>query len=151
VTSRVGQFLALEPAQRRWLLRAVPELARARASLGRVPFRRLVAALEQHPQPVDLAQLSPADRERARQVAWAVRAAARHVPWRCECLVQALAGQRLLQRAGIHGMVVLGVSRGPGLEEGETLGAHAWLQCGAEILLGEHGHRRFKPISAFTW
>ncbi|MCX7675768.1 MAG: lasso peptide biosynthesis B2 protein [Alteraurantiacibacter sp.] len=66
------------------------------------------------------------------------------VPWRSDCLVQALAGQYLLSRFGIASRIVIGARK-------DTHGAfspHAWLACegrtvtggdvsGYEVLLGE--------------
>lgn len=86
-----------------------------------------------------------AEAERARGIGWALRTAARHLPWTCRCLAQALAGRWMLKRRGISSTVHLGVDRG----RDRWLDAHAWLRSGEVILTGGAGRQRFKAIAAF--
>lgn len=65
----------------------------------------------------------------------------RRVPWRSDCLVQAVAGQNWLMRRGIASKIVVGVARS-GQTEFES---HAWLARGDRILLGGNVDR-FRPI-----
>lgn len=54
------------------------------------------------------------------------------VPWRSDCLVQALAAQRLLGRLGVPSEIVIGVRNAPD----EGFSPHAWLRCGDRIVTG---------------
>ncbi len=67
----------------------------------------------------------------ARDVAWAVRAAARHLPFRAVCLTQALAAHAMLRRRGVRGVVHFGAA---GPTSSDALDAHAWLEAaGVEV------------------
>jgi len=82
----------------------------------------------------------------AREVGWAVQAVARRVPWRSDCLPQALAGQAMLRRRGVDGRIVFGARSAadrPGLD------LHAWLLVGPRVVTGGPGHRAFTPVVAF--
>lgn len=63
------------------------------------------------------------------------------VPWRADCLVQALAGQQWLRAKGIAGEIVVGTARHP---DGR-FEAHAWLRRGDRIILGGD-IARFQPL-----
>ena len=81
-----------------------------------------------------------------------VTAASRITPWQSLCLTQVLVVQRLLARRDIPGQFYLGVRRGGELTDDPTgLSAHAWLQCGEDIVNGRAGHERFTVVSAFSW
>ena len=67
-----------------------------------------------------------------RELSWAIRRIAIRVPWRADCLVQALAGQNWLLRHGISSEIVIGTTRN---SEG-GFEAHAWLSHGKDVLLG---------------
>ena len=85
---------------------------------------------------------------KAAQISWAVSAAAARVPWRSTCLIQALAGARMLRRRSIHATLHLGTARNP--TNKSKLEAHAWLRCGDTILIGRHDRERFCELAAFT-
>lgn len=67
----------------------------------------------------------------AQRIADAVRRAAAGVP-RASCLVQAVSTQALLALAGSPGRIVLGVAR-----TRRGLAAHAWVEHGGKIVIGE--------------
>jgi hypothetical protein len=69
--------------------------------------------------------------EMAERVAFAIPRVASRVPWRANCLVQALAARRWLRRAGIASQIHLGVRKPT-----DDLDAHAWLTCGDRIITG---------------
>lgn len=54
------------------------------------------------------------------------------VPWRSDCLVQALAGQQWLADAGIASEIVVGTA----LQPDGTFLSHAWLRQRERIVLG---------------
>jgi hypothetical protein len=66
------------------------------------------------------------------RVSKAIARASHRVPWRADCLVQALAARRWLSRQGIRTDLVFGV-RPPA---GTSLDAHAWLTCGDVVVTG---------------
>ena len=93
----------------------------------RGPF---AGAAKQNPGGLDLVHLS-----------WAIAVAARHVPWRADCLIQAMAANRCLSRHGIRPEFFVGVDK----EAGGALFSHAWLTCGDQLLTGP-GFERFHVI-----
>ena len=65
------------------------------------------------------------------RVAYAVPIMGLRVPWRSDCVVQALAARRWLARGGIGSHLCIGVRNdGPGFD------AHAWLKVGDRIVTG---------------
>ena len=53
------------------------------------------------------------------------------VPWRSDCLVQALAARRWLARAAVASEIHLGVRK-----DEQGFQAHAWLKIGEQIITG---------------
>ncbi|TIX48964.1 lasso peptide biosynthesis B2 protein [Alteraurantiacibacter aquimixticola] len=77
------------------------------------------------------------DAEAVARVAWLVPRVAKRVPWRADCLVQALAGQQMLLRRGIASEIVIGADGRP--DAGFI--PHAWLRYGERTVTGgEIGH-----------
>lgn len=66
------------------------------------------------------------------RVAFFIPRMALRVPWRADCLVQALAGQSWLTANGVVSEIAIGTAKAP---DGEFK-AHAWLICDGHILLG---------------
>lgn len=87
----------------------------------------------------------------ARYFAWAINAVANHLPWTASCLAKALAFQQWLKQQGIPATVYIGVGKETGTSCGLTLTAHAWVCCGAAILMGQAGQELFQPIAHFGW
>lgn len=75
------------------------------------------------------------------KMCWALRTAASFVPWRSDCLVAALAGQRWLAREGHGAEISIGVASAG--EKGFS--AHAWLTIDGVILTGET-QKEYTPI-----
>jgi len=95
--------------------------------------------------------LTERQHKRLAELSWAVRAAVQRLPWHSSCLLKALAAQRLLQRAGIPGLLIIGVRSGQ-LPEGEaSFDAHAWIQSGSLVLETGDDHRNYAPLSAYWW
>lgn len=75
----------------------------------------------------------PQHREPAiERIAYVVPRIAVRLPWRSDCLIQALAVQRWLSRSGVTSHIVVGAR----LDEVGDLLAHAWLQAGDWIIIG---------------
>ena len=66
------------------------------------------------------------------RIAWVVPRVAARMPFRSDCLVQALAAQAMLSRRGIASRVHLGARKGPG----GGIEAHAWLTAGGRTVTG---------------
>lgn len=75
------------------------------------------------------------------RIAFVIPRLAARLPWRADCLVQALAGQRMLLRRGIASEIAVGTARG---DDG-TFAAHAWLTCRGRVVLGGD-IARFAPL-----
>lgn len=76
----------------------------------------------------------PADRvaSACAEAAFIINRVAARMPWRSDCLVQALAGQRWLARAGVASEIVVGATK----DEAGAVAAHAWLRTDDQVVLG---------------
>lgn len=110
------------------ILRAAWHLAQARRVLGHLDprdFRPLVS-LDASPA------FSPLAPQQLDRMSRSISRAARLVPWRSDCLVQAEAGRRWIVMLGGVAEIRLGSCKGP---DGR-LDAHAWLLCGGRVVTG---------------
>lgn len=128
----------------RWLIaEAVFSLGAARAMIRLVPFRWIAPRLESKPR--DSGRSSVPDPVLLGSVRRAVITAANHVPWNAVCLPQAMAAKFMLARRGYPSTLHLGVARtGP-----DALLAHAWLEAGSAIVVGERGVETVTPVAQF--
>jgi hypothetical protein len=80
-------------------------------------------------------------------VAWAIQVAARRVPWRSDCLVQAMAATQWLRRHGHEPSLQLGIRSAQG-----TLQGHAWLLLQGRVIVGgdERLLERFVPLAVLS-
>jgi hypothetical protein len=62
----------------------------------------------------------------------AIARASHRLPWRADCLVQAIAAQHWLRRLGVETSLRIGV---PGKAR-DPFEAHAWLMHGDEVITG---------------
>jgi hypothetical protein len=119
---------ALRFALRRPLLVAAAfvRLAEARWLHARRPASELLANLNRPSR--GLTTLSHGER---RDLSRAIAAVARRVPWRADCLVQALAARRWLEARDAPSELRLGAWR-----DGAAVTAHAWLLSDGEVVTG---------------
>lgn len=122
---RMGKALRLGPLVWFDIVRATVELAWANRKLGSRTARDLLSGPEQAPS-----QLSPAQSILVDRVAYVVPRMGELVPWRADCLIQALAAQRWLAGSGIASQICIGVRREAEFE------AHAWLKVGDRLVTG---------------
>lgn len=83
----------------------------------------------------------------ARDIGWAVNAAA---PWtrrRTPCLIDALAAARMLSRRAIPWVLTVGVGRD---DQPDGLIAHAWLSADGRVLTGRRAMRSVTPMAVYT-
>ena len=141
----LGKALKLGPALWPAMASAVCELALARVRHGRCDARDLLGAnLEQ----AGLTDRPAAARDAAMvgRVTYLLPRIARRMPWRSDCLIQALAAQRWLARSGIASSIRIGTRTSPA----KGFEAHAWLVAGEQIVTGwdiEH----FAEFAAFPF
>lgn len=110
------------------LARAVLELAIARARLA----TSTPVTLLHHPVRTAHVEDKADASAKVARVSFAVPRMGARVPWRSDCLVQALAAHRWLGRMGVDSELCIGVrdpSRG-------TFEAHAWLKVGDRVVIG---------------
>ncbi|MES2606531.1 MAG: lasso peptide biosynthesis B2 protein [Pseudomonadota bacterium] len=125
---RAVQFTAAE-----WLLLvvAVVELLLARFKLQRFTIDSLQNNTSAGVHSPSLSA-QPSQQALAGRISWAIQMAAAHVPWRSDCLVQALAAQRWLTRKQVSSELSLGVRK----NSNNVVEAHAWLRCDSVVVTG---------------
>ncbi len=147
--SNFKKFVSLPFKEKKLFIEAFFMLGLMRLAILGVSFKRLTRSLipvEDWGEPVKL----PTEQRRiALTIGKAIVRAARYTPWESACLVQSLAAQRMLKRRGIPGVFYLGVMKDEA--ESEKLNAHAWTQCGEEIITGKGGHENFTVMFARKW
>lgn len=132
----LGKLARLSPREWSELLQAQLALVVAQILVKTRPTGRLLASAHAPPSPPaasrDPGTLDP----RATSLALAVGRAAEHGIFRPLCLVRAVALQRLLEAHGIRGSRIrVGVRMTSG-----RFAAHAWVECGTQILGDSEWH-----------
>jgi hypothetical protein len=141
-------------------------LLAARVALRVIPFRRLTWFFEHPPRkPEDTYaerrrigaaarvpftagkdDISGTERARFRKaVQWVTDEAAWFLPGETVCLPRAIAAQVLLRQRGIGTTLYYGAATLP--ERGLT--AHAWLQDGSEIVVGQHDGQDYHTLARY--
>ncbi len=123
-------------------VRGMVELVQARLAFAKLDMRALdqrngKAALARQEQP----QPSSKRAETIARIGYILPRLSARLPWRSDCLIQAIAGQNWLSQLGIPSVIELGVKR----EEANGLNSHAWLLCGGQIVLGS-SKELYNPI-----
>ena len=138
---RIAKFRNLSRADRRVLMRAAIALVTARLALRVMQLREARRAVVRS-QALALVQWLPPPTER---IVWAVETAGRAIPGARNCLVQALAAEAILLRAGHKCDLRIGVARDGACE----FSAHAWLDnSGGDVLIGDFELDRYRPLAA---
>ena len=128
------RFLRLPWHKQRALLTAGVMVSAVRAGLTLLSFetlRKHLARLARAPS-ARRAPVTPAEVE---TIVWSLQTAGRTLPAAGRCLIEALAGHVLLGRRGVETDLRIGVTRAA---DG-TFKAHAWLEKGDRVVLGELG------------
>jgi len=124
VAIRRGPLFSLDALVATW------ELVLANHALRRTPTGELPLLTGVQPAP-DRPALSPSQAALVERVAYAMPVMGLRVPWRSDCLVQALAARRWLARAAVPSDVCIGVRK-----DDHGFQAHAWLKVGERIVTG---------------
>ena len=136
---QLRNFLRRSGEEQRLFVAALCWVAWIRAALWVLPFRivrPLADRAARHPG------TEVADEFVAARVVWAISNAARFVP-RATCVPQALAARILLARRGFASEVCYGVGRPQ-----ERVIAHAWLESGGRVIVGDEGLELLMPLAA---
>jgi hypothetical protein len=125
---RVKRFFSLSGNERRLLLRTLWRLSTTCLRLHLLPPKSWQSLLADRTSNAPCPRLRYSEGE----IVWAVRAAARYVPT-ANCLPQAIVAKQLLDAQGYDPVVRIGVEspRPVGLK------AHAWVEAGGRVILGE--------------
>lgn len=67
------------------------------------------------------------------------------IPWKNQCLTEAITAKLLLRRRGVNSTLYLGVNR-----DNNKMTAHAWLCCGNLFVTGKRGMEKFTVVSSFS-
>ncbi len=141
---RLRRLIGLPPAELVDLVRAQAQLVHAQLLVWTRPVGGLVDVPTTVAAPSE-GEPSPEQQLRdQRRIALAIERAAENGVFRPQCLVRAVALQRMLERAGIHGSrVQVGVEWVDG-----KFAAHAWVERGDQILGDREAHvARFAPLT----
>jgi hypothetical protein len=140
---------------RRWLMaEATLWLALAGLALRVLQFRTIARHLGQSLTPAEAAARmaeAPAAGDPltlVRDIGWAVRCAADHLPFPALCLQQAIAGKCMLRRRRIRGALHLGVATRKGPDGAMT--AHAWLDAAGVEMTGCPVTSEYTEVACFV-
>jgi hypothetical protein len=135
---RVRRFFTVSSDERGLLLRALWRLSRTCLKLHLLSPKKWQPLLAAGAKATKL----PRKRYSELQIAWAVRAAARYVP-SANCLPQAIVAKQFLEEQGFQPVLRIGVQPPEELD----LKAHAWVETGGRIVLGDDG-RDYQALRA---
>ena len=126
-------------------MQAIISLGLSRLAVVVLPMRRIAPWLGQ--KMVESRRTNaPEQTIAAEQIAWAVKTMSGYTPWDSNCLTQAIAAKRMLQRAEIPSTIYMGVAhRGT-----QALEAHAWLRSGTLVVTGAREMPRYTVVSTFA-
>ncbi|MFC5703842.1 lasso peptide biosynthesis B2 protein [Cohnella faecalis] len=135
--------MAWPAEKKRLMLEALFFLAWARI-LKSLPFPRLAPSLgrpmTETPSVHDLS-----NERLIRRISEAVRVMSRHTFWESQCLVQALAAKKMLERRSMDSTLYLGTAK----DRQGNLIAHAWLRSGPIYLTGAGERHLFTTVASF--
>jgi len=135
---RASKFLALSLSEKAILFKAWILLGAIRLGFELLPFS-VVKSLVTRERPVS----PPRSHASIDELTWAVTVASGFVPG-ATCLVQAMALQFLLQRAGYPALMHIGVNK----DEIGKLKAHAWVESQGRVLIGGSDFRAYTRLLA---
>jgi hypothetical protein len=141
-TTYFGKWLRLDRTRKMLFCEAYIYMGIARFQVLTRPFKRIAKNLRTTGEPEIESAIDPVV---IRQVAWALRIAARFTPWKSNCLAQGLAAWRMLKRRGLPSVLYFGVAK----DETDQMIAHAWLRSGDYFVCGGDGSKRYAVTGAF--
>jgi hypothetical protein len=139
---KLATFLALDTADRWATIEALCDLAVAQFRVRMVPPRRWRSRFGSVATADNLQELGRDQLGPVRRVRLAIVRAARNLPTDPNCLPQALAARRMLERRGIDSSLFLGTQR----DEAGVARFHAWLKVGPEWVTGLCDESRYSLL-----
>ena len=139
---QIAKFFALTRLDRALLLRALAPLFAMRAAMWTLTFARVSHIADAMSRPTRIR--ARGDRPSPDRIAWAVRVASRIVPDGSNCLVRALATGIMLKRYDYPSELKIGVMK----PVDGRLEAHAWLESGGIVVIGDFQLGRYVPLVA---
>lgn|SRR5215472_6594395 len=136
---RLIRFFRRPFSDQRLLLRAALSVAAARLATRILPLPAARSAVRCIQPPGRVSSRASVER-----LIWAVDAASRAIPGMKNCLVQAVAAEAMLARAGHACELRIGGAK----NESQEFIAHAWLESGGRVLIGEFERERYAPMAA---
>lgn len=130
--SAIRKARRLSTAEWRALAIATRELAIARICCAAMPMSTVLERLRDTSPPPHSPTFDEAEIHR---LSWAISTVAIRLPWRSDCLLQALAATRWLRRCGLQPEFFLGSRK----DANGQFEAHAWLQCRGISVTGGTG------------
>jgi len=141
------RVLAMSWFVRLWYIPVWILLGVCRLAIISLEFRRLARILGVPVEPHSAKlRLTPAERQRAREIGRLIRSASRRTPWKSNCLTQVVAARVLLSLYGLPCAVIFGVARSR--SDGQRL-AHAWAECGRVRVTGGRRGQDYVILGTF--
>jgi len=139
MTRRLAKFFRLSFSDQRLLMRAALAVVSAKLAISTLRLPAARAAL------MRLERLGWVVRPaRAARIVWAVETAGGAIPGMKNCLVQAVAAEAMLIRAGHPCELRIGAAK----KGSRELIAHAWLESEGRVLIGDFELDRYAPLMA---
>ena len=136
----IGWWSRLSGHRKAMLIEAFAAVSIASAAVSLLRFRQAVRlGCRRLAAPIGRGEIAAGD------VAWAVRAVGRTVPWRALCLQQGLAAQWMLRRRGVDAQLHYGI----GKKQTGDLEAHVWVSVRDRIICGGEEAARFQLMASF--
>jgi hypothetical protein len=147
---KIRKFMTLSLEEKKLFVEAWYLLGVMRLALLLFSFKRLTRTFEHMKQVKEKTILSEEELQVAQLIGESITKASAYTPWESACLVQALTAQKMLQKRGIPGLFYFGAKKDQA-DRDDNITAHAWTQCGEQIITGENGHEAFTVLSVFGW
>ena len=139
MTRRLAKFFRLSFSDQRLLMRAALAVVSAKLAIRTLSLPAARAAVTRLERLGWIVMSARADR-----IVWAVETAGGAIPGMKNCLVQAVAAEAILIRAGHPCKLRIGAAKnGP-----RELIAHAWLESEGRVLIGDFELDRYAPLMA---
>ena len=95
---------------------------------------------------IESIEYKTADLRELRRISRYIRRIGERLPWKCTCLVNAIAAKIMLRRRKIPSTIFFGMAK----DSDDKIAAHAWVKCGDIYVTGEHTEHEYKPVGHFT-
>ncbi|WP_121613808.1 lasso peptide biosynthesis B2 protein [Mesobacillus foraminis] len=142
--NKIKQFLSYDKATKLLFIEAFCLLAWARILKSR-SFVKVAPSLGEQ-----MGETTNEDNQNniriLKHISQAIHVTSKYTFWESQCLVQAIAGMKMLTRRNIEATIYFGTAR----DETGKLIAHAWLRSGSFYVTGSDGMERFTVVNTFA-